>query len=238
MSIITLKRNSQARHLRNHSSGPRGFSVWSTTNSGIYNGSRIISGFSSVQTPHRGPTPVGLAYVDKQGRRSDVYNKNIIYNCPHPSNVCVKNNSTVLNTRGLLNRNLQGTRHGKLNSVKQFANNNIQSEYINSQKNNARICNIEQHTDPDNITNCKVTSIMIGNGRRILVGNFVKNGALAKQSLNYDDYNNGQLMVNNCINHPDDNNPNESPNPLIRLNNGDLVSSNMKNRSSCTTLCA
>ena len=67
MSIITLKKNSQAKHCRNHSNGPDGFSIWPSINSGLYNGSRIIPGFSSVQTPFRGNSPIGVYYMDRYG---------------------------------------------------------------------------------------------------------------------------------------------------------------------------
>lgn len=247
MSIIALKRNSQAKHCKNHSNGPNGFSVWATTNSGLYNGSRLISGFSSVQTPHKGNSPVGVAYVDRYGNGGYAYNRNIVQNCPYPSNVCTKNFGAVLNTSGMLSNRLVGIRHGNLNTVKQFVNNGSQSEYINVQHNQANICYInsisgDQH-DLDRNKNCNTTSIVIGNasgrGRRILVGNYVKTGELAKQSLNYNEYINGPLMKNNCLNHPSNSDPHKYPQPLVKLPDGTERSSNMKNitirtfRNSC-----
>tara|TARA_A100001015_G_C14830722_1_gene648464 strand:- start:31 stop:651 length:621 start_codon:yes stop_codon:yes gene_type:complete len=205
MSIIALKKNSQAKHCKNHSKGSDGFSVWPTVNSGIYNGSRLISGFSAVQTPFKGNCAVGVGYVDRYGRGGYAYNTNTVSNCANPSGVCKKDYNTVLNTSGLLSNKLLGTRHGDLNTVKQFVNNGIQSEYINVKKNEANICyansiSNEDIFDMDRNKNCNVHSILIGNGRKIYVGNYVKTGtpgALGKQSSNYNEYNNGPLMKNN-----------------------------------------
>lgn len=242
MSIVALKRNSQTKHCRNRSNGPYGFSVWPSINSGIYNGSRIISGFSPVQTPFRGNAPVGVAYTDRFGRGGVPYNQNIVYNCPNPSGVCTKQHATVLNTSGMLLNKLVGTRHGDLNTVKQFVNNGNQSEYINVQNNQANICHINSISNEDIFTanrnqHCNGRSITIGNGRRILVGNFVKTGGLAHQSLNYNQYNNGPLMKNNCLNHPSNNDPREHPQPLVKLPDGTLRSSNIKNTSAFRNGC-
>lgn len=242
MSIIALKRNSQTKHCRNHSNGPNGFSVWPTTNSGIYNGSRIISGFSSVQTPFRGTSPVGVAYVDRFGRGGFPYNQNIVNNCPNPSGCIKRDFGAVLNTAGLLSNKLLGTRHGKLNTVKQFINNGSQSEYINVQNNQANICHINSISNEDIFTanrnqHCNGSFIIIGNGRRIQVGNYVKTGGLAHQSLNYNEYNNGPLMKNNCLNHPANNDPHQYPQPLVRLADETLRSSNMKNTSAFRNAC-
>ena len=242
MSIIALKRNSQIKHSKNHSNGPNGFSVWSTTNSGIYSGSRIISGFSAVQTPFRGTSPVGLAYVDRFGGGGVPYNKNTVINCPNPSGKCRKDFGAVLNTAGLLSNKLSGTRHGKFNTVKQFINNGSQSEYINLQNNQVNICNINSISNEDIFKlnrnmNCGSSFVTIGNGRRIQVGNYVKTGGLARQSLNYNQYNNGPLMKNNCLNHPSNNDPHQHPQPLVRLADGTLRSSNMKNTSAFRNSC-
>lgn len=230
MSIITLKRNSQAKHSKNHSIGPNGFSIWPTINSGIYNGSRIIPGFSAVQTPYKGNSPYGVGYA---------YNTNIVENCSNPSNVCTKDFGTVLNNSGMLSNKLVGTRFGKLNTVKQFVNNGSQTEYINSQNIKANVCYIntisnENIFNVDINKNCDINSIVIGNGRQILVGNYVKNGYLAKQSLNYEQYNKGALMKNNCLNSASSKDPDSYPQPLVKLNDGSEVSSNMKNLTTRT----
>ena len=216
MSIITLKKNSQEKHCRNHSNGNQGFSVWATTNSGQYNGSRIIPGFSSIP---------GCGY----------------------NSFCNNNPGAVKNTSGMLSNKLMGTRHGKLNTVKQYKNNNIQSEYTKSLHNNTNACyynnnsknNINLSEDSHLNThaaikaNCESTSITIGNGRQIWVGNYVKTGNLAKNATGYEDYNTGKLIKNNCL----DNNNNSKYNPKVKDNNGMLVSSNMKNSSSFRNVC-
>tara|TARA_R110002072_G_C7750424_1_gene517405 strand:+ start:27 stop:737 length:711 start_codon:yes stop_codon:yes gene_type:complete len=234
MSIITLKKNSYAKHCRNHSNKNDGFSVWPSINSGLYNGSRLISGFSATQTPFKGASVVN--YSGKQ--------HNIIKNCPYPAKVCTNNHNTVLNTKGLLTNKLVGTKYGNLNTVKQYVNNGSESEYIKKQRDSANICYVKSIEDSNIFTNtkknCDVTSIIIGNasgrGRRILVGNYVKTGALAKQSASYSEYNNG-VMKNNCLNDASNKDPNKDPNPLVRLKNGTLVSSNIKNNSSFRNVC-
>lgn len=234
MSIITLKKSSFTKYNKNHSKGPDGFSIWPSINSGVYNGSRIIPGFSSIQTPFKGISAVN--YNSKQN--------NIINNCAYPSKVCKKDNNTVLNTKGLLTNKLVGTKYGKLNTVKQYINNGYESEYIKKQRDNANICYFKSIQDKiifeNTKKNCDVTSIIIGNasgrGRKILVGNYVKSGALAKQSLDYSEYNNG-LMKNNCLNDASNSDSNKYPNPLVKLKNGTLVSSNIKNTSSFRNIC-
>ena len=64
MSIIALKK-SLTQYSKNHSVGNAGFSVWASTNSGNYNGSRIISGFQAVQTPFKGTSARGNIYDKK-----------------------------------------------------------------------------------------------------------------------------------------------------------------------------
>lgn len=212
MSIVTLKRNSQAKHCRNHSNGNQGFSVWATTNSGQYNGSRIIPGFSS--------TP-GCGYLSP----------------------CNNNPGAVKNTSGMLTNKLMGTRYGKLNTVKQYKNNNMQSEYTKSLHNKANSCYYKTISDrginlfedstlnlPAAIKdNCQSTSITLGNGKQIWVGNYVKTGNLAKNATGYEDYNSGKLIKNNCLN-------NSTHEPTVSVN-GTLVSSNMKSSSSFRNMC-
>jgi hypothetical protein len=129
MSIITLKKNSQAKHYRNHSKD--GFSIWPTINSGQYNGSRLISGFSSTHTTFKGTAPVGTSYVDRYGRGGYKYIYNIIENCPYPGG-CKQQQGAVKNTKGMLTNKLMWL--NKSPNVKQYVNNNIQSQYIQSVK--------------------------------------------------------------------------------------------------------
>ena len=235
MSIIDLKKKSLTQYSKNHSIGNNGFSVWASTNSGSYNGSRIISGFSAVQTPFKGDSARGNIYVTKDGATYP-YSNNIVENCSN--SVCKKYNNTVLNTKGLLNKNLQGIKHGKLNIVKQFDNNNNQGEYIFHKRKQNNVC-YQETIDKNNIdeelkynfqNNCDTTSIRIGNGRQILVGSFSKSGKLAKQSLDSSDYMKNQLMKNKCLDH--ESNARSHLRPKIKLANNKTVSSNMINTSS------
>lgn len=256
MSIVTLKRNSQAKHCRNHSNGNQGFSVWATTNSGQYNGSRLISGFSSTHTPFKGSTPVGTSYVDRYGRGGYKYNKNVIHNCGYEGS-CTNVPGAVKNTSGMLTNKLMGTRHGNLNTVKQYKNNNMQSEYTKSLHNQTNACYYDKLSkdkinlfddstlyDPNVIKqNCQATSITIGNGRKILVGNYVKTGNLAKNAIGYEDYNTGKLIKNNGLNNICNNSDiHQWPNPLVRVKNGvngdNSVSSYMKSSSSFRNVCS
>lgn len=240
MSIIALKKKSFTQYSKNHSIGNGGFSVWASTNSGNYNGSRIISGFSAVQTPFIGDTARGNIYVEKRGG-SYSYSNNIVENCSN--SVCKKYNSTVLNTNGLLNKNLRGIKHGKLNIVKQFNNNNNQDEYIFHKRKQTNVCyqdtldntDIEEQLKNDFENNCNTTSIRTGNGRQILVGSFSKSGKLSKQSLDSSDYIKSKLMKNKCLDHNSDSR--SDLRPKIRLSNNTLISSNMINTSSFRSNC-
>jgi len=240
MSIITLKKKSLTQYSKNHSIGSNGFSVWSSTNSGNYNGSRIISGFSAVQTPFKGDAARGNIYVAKGGG-SYSYSNNVVQNCSN--NVCKKDNNGVLNTKGLLNKNLRGINYGKLNAVKQFDNNNNQGEYIFHKRKQINVCyqetvdkgDIEQQLKDDFKNNCDTTSIRIGNGRQILVGSFSKSGKLAKQSLDSSDYMKSRLMMNKCLDHESDSR--SGLRPTIKLANNKIVSSNMINTSSFRRSC-
>ena len=240
MSIIAFKKKSLTLYSKNHSIGNDGFSVWSSTNSGNYNGSRIISGFSAVQTPFKGTVARGNIYVAKGGG-SYPYSNNIVENCTNT--VCKKYNTAVLNTNGLLNKNLRGIKHGKLNVVKQFNNNNNQDEYIFHKKKQINVCyqdtvdkpDIEEQLKNDFEKNCDTASIRIGNGRQILVGSFSKTGKLAKQSLDSSDYIKSRLMKNKCLDHNTDSR--SDLRPKIRLSNNTLISSNMINTSSFRSNC-
>ena len=244
MSIVTLKRNSQAKHCRNHSNGNQGFSVWATTNSGQYNGSRLISGFSSTHTPFKGSTPVGTSYVDRYGRGGYKYNKNVIHNCGYEGS-CTNVPGAVKNTSGMLTNKLMGTRHGKLNTVKQYKNNNMQSEYTKSLHNQTNACyykNLRPDQFEGDTTSCQATSITIGNGRKILVGNYVKTGNLAKNAIGYEDYNSGKLINNNGLNNICNELIDQWPNPLVTIKNGvnenNHASSYMKSSSSFRNVCS
>ena len=240
MSIIALKKKSFTQYSKKHSVGSDGFSVWASTNSGNYNGSRIISGFSAVQTPFKGNAARGNIYVEKGGG-SYPYSNNIVENCTN--SVCKKYNNTVLNSKGLLNKNLKGIKHGKLNIVKQFDNNNNQGEYIFHKRKQSNVCyqqtvdngDIEKQLKDDFKKNCDTTSIRIGNGHQILVGNFSKSGKLAKQSLDSSDYMKGKLMKNKCLDH--ESNARSDLRPKIKLANNKIVSSNMINTSSFRKHC-
>ena len=81
----------------------------------------------------------------------------------------------------MLTKNLRGIKHGKLNTVKQFDNNNNEGEYIFHRKKQNNVCyqdsidshNIKEQFNNDFQNNCDTTSIRTGNGRQILVGSFL-----------------------------------------------------------------
>jgi len=249
MSINTLQRSTRAKYCKNHSIGNKGFSLWPTINAGQYNGSRILPGLSSTSTPFKGDCPKGTSYVDRYGRGGYKYNSGpIIYNCGY-YNPCYNEQGPVKNTSGLLSNKLVGTRFGKKNTVKQYVNNNIQSEYIENVHKKANGCFVN-NLDPKDFAsieaiknNCDTTSIIIGNGKQIIVGNYVKTGALANKSLDYEDYNTGILIKNNCLNNVGNSqfDLNTSPQPLVTVKDSNgktkTVSSNMKNSSSFRNIC-
>ena len=242
MSIIALKKKSLVQYSKNHSVGNAGFSVWASTNSGNYNGSRIISGFSAVQTPFKGTSARGNIYVDKKGFTYP-YSYNIVENCSNT--ICKKYTNGVLTMDGLLNKKLRCIKHGKLNVVKQFDNNNNQGEYIFHKMKQTNVCyqdiinskniNIQEELKNDFQNNCNTTSIRIGNGRQILVGSFSKSGKLAKQSLDNTDYMNTLLMKKKCLDH--ESNTRSHLRPQIKLKNNKLVNANIINTSSFRSSC-
>ena len=203
MSIITLKKNSQAKHCRNHSNGPDGFSIWPSINSGLYNGSRIIPGFSSVQTPFRGNSPIGVSYMDRYGRGGYKYiiSKPIL-NCPYPAHVCKKENKTVLNNSALLSNKLMGTKFGTINTVKDFSNNVTQSEYIITKINNTNSCYYNSISNDLIFKNIPCNLNQEDNyckSKNGILPNYQKSGSLAKQSIDYSEYNHGKLIIKNCL---------------------------------------
>ena len=238
MSAITLKKISQAKYCKNHSCKDGRFSLWSNNNSGSYNGTRIISGFSPSYTPYKGDTPRGITYVNKCPRKGGCkYPINIVDNCPNPSGFCSKENYIVSNNSALLNKKLKGIKYGEINTVKQYINNNIQSEYIELKHNSATVCELDNeqlklNLENDKKKNCDVTSIIIGNGRRIQVGNYVKPNKLITPTT-YEEYLNGLLMKNKCLKASQSSNLK----PKVKVKNGDedgykLESADMKNINS------
>ena len=192
MSIIALKRNAEAKYLKNNSNNKEGFSIWPSINSGIYNGSRIIPGMSSVQTPYKGNFPVN---------NNNNKNNLIVRNCPYPSNVCKKNN-IVLNNKAYLNNKLVGINYGNKNVVKQYVNNNIYHEVADKNANKALSCYSNSVANPDTLDyniSCQSNIIKVGNNRKIIVGNFVKGKDLMNLPLTQSEYMKSSLMKNKCL---------------------------------------